>query len=276
MGRNQTNNQSISNLAMAPPSPFIVSALTEMTRSILSTKKVAMSSSSSSPIISKSVQEHLQRYMQDLPKFSKSDEFYDGNQSVLLTCPISLQRQVVPVRTLLCQHVETFDLESFISAIPSVKLPLLKLGSRPSSQNHTCPVCKLEAPLYIDLKIQRALQDFPNNVLKAMVDPGLGELCLPREEGLDTSYIDLVTPDLITPSLSLTSAPPSTTATSIPGSPFELSPTALEFPKQRNSAGGQRRRFSFGDNALLTWGSEFQAFRERYRRLSTVDLSSPA
>jgi len=248
--------------------------------------------SSSSPMVSKFLQQQLQRYMQDLPKFIKSDAFYKRsslqespgasiivdpvNSSVSLTCPISLQRQVVPVRTLLCQHVETFDLENFISAIPSVKLPLLKLGSRPSSQNHTCPVCKLEAPLYIDLKIQRALQDFPNNVLKAMVDPGLGELRMPREEGLDTSYIDLVTPDLITPSLSLTSAPPSTTATSIPSSPFELSPTALEFPKQRNSAGGQRRRFSFGDNALLTWGSEFQAFRERYRRLSTVDLSSPA
>ena len=95
-------------------------------------------------------------------------------------------------------------------------MPLLKLGSRPSSQNHTCPVCKLQAPLYIDLKIQRALQDFPNNVLKAVVEPGSGELCLPREEGLDTSYIDLVTPDLVTPSLSLTSAPPVTTATSIP------------------------------------------------------------
>ena len=68
-------------------------------------------------------------------RFSKSDAFYQrsllqespgasiivdpGNQSVSLTCPISLQRQVVPVRTLLCQHVETFDLENFISAIPS-------------------------------------------------------------------------------------------------------------------------------------------------------------
>ena len=68
-------------------------------------------------------------------RFSKSDAFYQrsllqespgasiivdpGNQSVSLTCPISLQRQVVPVRTLLCKHVETFDLENFISAIPS-------------------------------------------------------------------------------------------------------------------------------------------------------------
>merc|ERR1711936_1468249 len=225
MGRNQTHGESISNLAMAPPSPFIVSALTEMTRSILSTKKVAMSSSSSSPIISKSVQEHLQRYMQDLPKFSKSDEFYDGNQSVLLTCPISLQRQVVPVRTLLCQHVETFDLESFISAIPSFKLFITrmgwKLGSQPSSQNHTCPVCKLQAPLYIDLKIQRALQQCAESRSGAWA--GSGKLCLPREEGLDTSYIDLVTPGLVTPSLSLF------------------------------APGGQQRRFSFGDNTLLTY-----------------------
>lgn len=222
--------------------------------------------------------------MQDLPKFSKSDVFYQKrslqmqeygasiivdprNQSVPLTCPISMQRQIVPVRTLLCQHVETFDLENFISAIPSFKLPLLKLGSRPSSQSHTCPICKLQAPLYIDMKIQRALQDFPNNVLSAVVEPGSGELRLPREEGLDTSYIDLVTP-----SPSLTSA----TATSIPCSPFELSPTALKFPKQLNPSGGQRRRFSFGDNALLTLGSEIQAVRERYQRLSTVDLSSPA
>jgi hypothetical protein len=234
-------------------------------------------------MVSKYLHQQLLRYMQDLPKFSKSDVFYQkrslqeslgasiivdpADQSVPLTCPISLQRQIVPVRTLLCQHVETFDLENFILAIPSFKLPLLKLGSRPSSQNHTCPVCKLQAPLYIDLKIQRALQDFPNNVLKAVVEPGSAELCLPREEGLDTSYIDLVTP---------ASASPATTATSIPCSPFELSPTALKFPKQLNPAGGQRRRFSFGDNALLTLGSELQAFRDRYQRLSTVDLSSPA
>merc|ERR1739848_655619 len=120
--------------------------------------------SSSSPMISKFLQQQLQRYMQDLPKFSKSDAFYQrssmqespgvsilvvpGNQSVPLTCPISLKRQVVPV-------------------------------------------CTLQAPLYIDLKIQRALQDWPNNVLKAVVEPGSGELCLPREaeDGLDISYI---------------------------------------------------------------------------------------
>jgi len=251
--------------------------------------------SSSSPMISKFLQQQLQRYMQDLPKFSKSDAFYQrsslqespgasilvvpGNQSVPLTCPISLQRQVVPVRTLLCKHVETFDLENFIFAIPSFKLPFLKLGSRPSCHNHTCPICKLQAPLYIDLKIQRALQDFPNNVLKAVVEPGSGELCLPREaeaeDGLDISYIDLVTPDLVTPSLPLNPAPPVASATS-PCSPFELPPTALKFPKEPNPVGGQRRRFSFGDNALLTWGSQLQANRERYQRLSPVDLSSPA
>jgi len=43
----------------------------------------------------------------------------------------------------------------------------------------------------------------PNNVVKAVVKPGSGELCLPREDGLDTSYVDLVTPNPVIPRATL-------------------------------------------------------------------------
>jgi len=169
-------------------------------------------------------------YMRFLPRIIKAPSFYtrrtcseSAETSILVDaptpvipflCPISRQRQTVPVRTLRCRHVDTFDLSTYLATTSDSKLSSFEGGgSVCSRQNHTCPICKERSPLYIDPKIQAALMDFPD-VTEAGVDPDTGQLGRPvKEAGLDASCLDLVTPtqprrmkhsivDLVTPTQS--------------------------------------------------------------------------
>ena len=102
------------------------------------------------------------------------DSNNDGNLSVevltpklrtvtSLTCPLSFKRQVKPVRTLNCKHLQTFDLVSFFDMMISDTV-IRRRGSTEEvlRSQHKCPICCLKGPLYIDSKIFNLLECFPH------------------------------------------------------------------------------------------------------------------
>ena len=192
--------------------------------------------------------------------------------SLTLLCPITRTRQTVPVRTDNCNHVETFDLYNFISSF-SYNDILMKEFIKPlllySSQTvqkvvHQCPLCKCKGRLYIDSYVLSALTLFPSDVISVNVtSSGLLTAASPdKDQAENHSFIDLVTP-------SHSLAPPQVACSPVSTpDPFCLPKEPLGISK----TGFVRRTFSFGDSCL---SGGYGVGRERYTRLSTVDLTSP-
>jgi len=92
-----------------------------------------------------------------------------------LTCPISLRRQFVPVRTVNCQHAQTFCKTSL------------------SSDDARCPICKKTGTIVCDLELYSLLRKQPtwNKILVTSA----GEI--KEMVGRKHSIIDLVTPPAV-------------------------------------------------------------------------------
>eukprot|EP00092_Neocalanus_flemingeri_P094085 GFUD01119627.1.p1 GENE.GFUD01119627.1~~GFUD01119627.1.p1 ORF type:complete len:220 (+),score=35.45 GFUD01119627.1:110-769(+) len=200
------------------------------------------------------------KYTSELPRVSKPLSFYQrmGSQapsldtsiqvvdppkprSLTFKCPLSLKRQTIPARTADCQHLETFDLLSFVDAFSL--MGILRVLHRcdpvpPHSIPHTCPICSTKAPLYIDTCIFSSLTLHPD-LMSVTVSPG-GHLTPPTPTP-DHPCVDLTSPPLHPG----TSCPP---------------PDPVTIPTTQ--AGG---RFSFGDLGCR--------LGRRCQRLSTVDLT---
>jgi len=222
------------------------------------------------------------KYFNELPRIIKPSSFYrmkgaevsSPNTSVQvvvqpcpvfsLNCPISRRRQVFPVRTIECQHVESFDLGSMIDTLPVSALLRMKIlggkvGYQPHIAPHTCPVCSVKAPLYIDALILDLLR--LNPVVDAMsITPTGKPIPCHKNSSPRHPVIDLASPP---PPLNLSPSPPP---------PLNLvSPLPLPACSGNKDAekASSRRRFSFGE---LTLGQGCKSGR-RYSRLSTVDLT---
>merc|ERR1719228_984457 len=188
------------------------------------------------------------KYLEDIPKSKKSSSFYYRNEnnlysSVLLVqpdnaptltlmCPIARTRQVVPVRTQMCEHVETFDLFNLLESLSVNDIIIIRRflmpGKRnsPSTVSHTCPMCRVKAPLYIDTIISSALASISPEITTVEISP-TGSLLPYTAVTTQHEVVDLVSP-FPSPAVSNSS---------------------LDTPHLRKEAGqhGNRRRFSFGD-----------------------------
>jgi len=238
------------------------------------------------------------KYYKDLPRVKKLASFYSRatiqspNSSVLLDqdptdsspiltllCPITRARQTVPVRTTACQHVETFDLYNFLHSISSktlllngvFKTLLPGLPTTPHSVPHSCPICRCKGPLYIDSLISSALTLFSSEILQVSISPSGLLFTPPTHPAVNKSIIDLATPTFNT---SMSDIPPPPELDCSPESNIFCVDGGLSKPQQVEMRNGfARRTFSFGDSCMyLGTGG---VGRERYNRLSTVDLSSP-
>jgi len=91
---------------------------------------------------------------------SNSDEVMscDSTVRVSLKCPISMARQTIPVRTKKCQHLQTWDLQSFIEVM--TESDKIKLYSDIFKQVK-CPLCKINSTLVMDPIAKRLLTEFP-------------------------------------------------------------------------------------------------------------------
>eukprot|EP00092_Neocalanus_flemingeri_P041349 GFUD01045023.1.p1 GENE.GFUD01045023.1~~GFUD01045023.1.p1 ORF type:complete len:232 (+),score=27.81 GFUD01045023.1:244-939(+) len=212
------------------------------------------------------------KYIAELPRVNKPLGFYQrmGSQAnsldalilvldppkplcLTLKCPLSLTRQTIPARTVNCQHLETFDLSTFLDGISFSDLlrkGILRVLLRgdpvpPHSILHTCPICSTKAPLYIDTYILSSLTLHPD-LMSVTVSPG-GHLTPPTPTP-DHPCVDLTSPPLHTGQDTGTSSPLPT-------------PDPVSIPTTQAA----RRRFSFGDLGCR--------LGRRYQRLSTVDLT---
>jgi len=92
-----------------------------------------------------------------------------------LTCPISLRRQLVPVRTVNCQHAQTFCKTSL------------------SPDDARCPICKKTGTIVCDLELYSLLRKQPT--WNKIVVTSAGEI--KEMVGRKHSIIDLVTPPAV-------------------------------------------------------------------------------
>ena len=164
-------------------------------------------------------------YAKDLPRITKSTSFYrpdlappspsGPDTSVLalspsappalsLTCPVSLARQQVPVRTQACEHVQTFGLRSILFSMKFIDLlshkSFTKVALGPSNSPATpfsldehfcCPLCRKSGPLYVDRPLAEALAALPANVTNVSFTEG-GKVVM-AEERTDDGVVFTVT-----------------------------------------------------------------------------------
>jgi len=244
------------------------------------------------------ISELKNKYLTDLPRVRKLKDFYyrteiqSPNCSVLLDqssytpaltlqCPITKTRQTVPVRTLHCKHVETFDMFNFLDSFSFndillkgfMKSLLPASQAAPPSVLHNCPICRAKGPLYIDTLVSSALTLFFPEVLTVHITPAGLLVSPPKIHVLNHSIVDLVSPPYKNSSTIL--PPPELTCSPLhTPDPFCLTGTSCESLKRGVSNGFARRTFSFGDSCM-SLGRELGVGKERYTRLSTIDLSSP-
>eukprot|EP00092_Neocalanus_flemingeri_P023489 GFUD01025473.1.p1 GENE.GFUD01025473.1~~GFUD01025473.1.p1 ORF type:complete len:252 (+),score=43.39 GFUD01025473.1:62-817(+) len=236
------------------------------------------------------------RFFRDLPRVKKLPSFYSRtavqspNTSVIvdqsscspsltLKCPITRTRQTVPIRTTLCKHVETFDLYNFLDTLSfnDVLLKGLKKSLFPISQLmpieslYSCPICSYKGALYIDSLVLSALTFFSSEILTVNISPA-GLLFSPLDSVGDHSIVDLATTPTYMNSPNIPPPPEVTCSPLVTPDPFD-NPLTGESSKPRKKT-FTTRTFSFGDSCM-SLGSELRVGKEKYRRLSTIDLSSP-
>ena len=209
------------------------------------------------------------KYFHDLPRVKKQPSFYNRSiiqssssalhdqdqrepyQAVSLQCPINSKRQSVPVRTIICKHVETFDLYNFLDTF---SFESLLLPGAP----HSCPILTPSYHQHSLSSLQRSL------VLSfhVMVFSGI----LPPPSCGDYRILDL---GLATSAINGTSSSPP------PDEVDDVFCLAEESSKALNKASGSgysRRTFSFEDRCTIFGGGLGVV---TFSRRSTVDLCSP-
>jgi len=142
-------------------------------------------------MINKAKQAILKQYEEKLPRLTKPASFYRPDvattisspscsvvtsslPTVSLSCPVSLSRQSIPVRTEECAHLQTFDLHSAIFSLKITDIiksksffPSRRNGNALMYENiFCCPICQVKGPLYIDATITAALACLPSSVPK--------------------------------------------------------------------------------------------------------------
>jgi len=112
---------------------------------------------------------------------------------ISLQCPISMKRQLIPVRTLSCTHVQTFDLSSAILTLSDHqfrKNVLVRALSRAQAE-FCCPICCKTAPLYVDEILSKALSSFSPEDIYVTIN-GSGEVCAVKSmDGLRECLLDI-------------------------------------------------------------------------------------
>jgi len=119
---------------------------------------------------------------------SSIQEVGDTSVTVQLTCPISLRRQVLPVRTCRCSHAQTFDLLS----IPVAQRDLTGIQVPGCEWIDKCPICFKGGLVYIDREIRHYLQYYPS--WQAITVSQTGIISEKVERAEEHSLIDLISP----------------------------------------------------------------------------------
>jgi len=290
-------------------------------------------------MINKAKQAILKRYEEKLPRLTKPASFYRPDvattisspscfvvssslPTVSLSCPVSLSRQSIPVRTEECAHPQTFDLHS---AIFSLKITdIIKSKSFLSSRRNgnalmfenifCCPICQVKGPLYVDATITAALACLPVSVPKIAFTESGRFMAVEHqqvEEGcpvvtLQDSPFTYNTPCYLLPtsratppympspgatspamppnmqthdqlantSPAMPTTMPSTMPTTMPSIVHHLTSTPQPLPGNEKPAKFQEENGKFSSLRKLSLEHCLQAAGvQRYRRLSTVDLS---
>jgi len=133
----------------------------------------------------------LSHYETFLPRIKKPGSFYcphmkvsssedlDNSVTLLpsdppvisLQCPISMKRQTIPVRTISCTHVQTFDLSSAILSLNTQDFrKTILVQARRADAEFSCPICCKSAPLYVDLPLSKALPTISSEVTSITID----------------------------------------------------------------------------------------------------------
>jgi len=230
----------------------------------------------------------LDRLDADLPRVTKPTAFYrrelaaspcSPNASVVaepcapslsLVCPVSLRRQSLPARTLHCAHHQTADLASFVHGVTF--MDVLRQGNLAQIQRwrkghgvedaaatvFQCPVCRAVGPLYVDQTVAEALATLPAATAVVVVDAA-GQ-CLPAEV------------EEVAGVVTLTDSPYTTTNPSTP--PYMPRHTAPS-PSTTPSSLAVPPRQVFRRPSLERCLDRIAGGSRRYRRFSTVDLTSP-
>merc|ERR1719495_1560134 len=290
-------------------------------------------------IINKAKQAILKQYEEKLPRLTKPASFYRPDvattisspscsvvssslPTVSLSCPVSLSRQSIPVRTEECSHLQTFDLHSAIFSLKITDIiksksfmpsPLRNGNALMYENLFCCPICQVKGPLYIDATITAALACLPYSVPKiAFTESGrfMAVEHQQMEEGcpvvtLQDSPYTYNTPCYLLPSSRATppympspgatspAMPPTMTthyqlANTSPAVPTNINiPTIVHhltstpqpatnatLPGKEKPAKFQEENGKFSSLRKLSLEHCLQAAGvQRYRRLSTVDLS---
>jgi len=287
-------------------------------------------------IINKAKQAVLKQYEEKLPRLTKPASFYRPDvaptisspscsvvssslPTVSLSCPVSLSRQSIPVRTEECAHPQTFDLHSAIFSLKITDiiksksfLPSRRNGNALTYENiFCCPICQVKGPLYVDATITAALACLPSSIPKIAFTESGRFMAVEHqqvEEGcpvvtLQDSPYTYNTPCYLLPSSRATPPympSPGTTspvmslnmqthfqqANTSPATPTNM-PTIVHhltstpqpatnstLPGKEKSAKIQEENGKFSSLRKLSLEHCLQAAGvQRYRRLSTVDLS---
>lgn len=229
-------------------------------------------------------------YARDLPRITKATSFYrpdlappsGPDASVLalspaappalsLACPVSLARQQVPVRTMACDHVQTFGLRGILFSMKFIDLlshkSFTKVALGPSNspatpfsldENFCCPLCRKSGPLYVDRPLADALAALAPNVTYVSFTEG-GKV-VTAEEQTDHGVITVTdSPYNLFNSCGYPGRP---------ASPFlPATIDAFSFQALKESAARPAIRRPSLDRLAEAVGVR------RYRRLSTVDLT---
>eukprot|EP00092_Neocalanus_flemingeri_P002153 GFUD01002293.1.p1 GENE.GFUD01002293.1~~GFUD01002293.1.p1 ORF type:complete len:143 (-),score=25.09 GFUD01002293.1:15-443(-) len=140
----------------------------------------------------------------------------------------------------------------------------------PIESLYSCPICSCKGPLYIDTLVSSALTLFSSEILTVNISPA-GLLFSPLASVCDHSIVDLISPSF----MNVSNIPPPPEVNCSPlvtPDPFD-NPLMGESSKPRKKS-FTRRTFSFGDSCM-SLGRELRMGKERYKRMSTIDLSSP-
>jgi len=292
-------------------------------------------------IINKAKQAVLKQYEEKLPRLTKPASFYRPDvattisspscsvvssslPTVSLSCPVSLSRQSISVRTEECAHPQTFDLHSAVFSLKFtdiIKSQVLSKSYMPSPLRNgnamlyenlfCCPICQVKGPLYIDATITAALACLPSSVPKIAFTESGRFMAVEHqqvEEGcpvvtLQDSPYTYNTPCYLLPSSRATPPympSPGATSPAMPTTmqtPYQLANTSpampttmptivhrltstpqpatnLTLPEKAKPAKFQEENGKFSSLRKLSLEHCLQAAGvQRYRRLSTVDLS---
>lgn len=130
-----------------------------------------------------------------------------SSYSYSLLCPLSQTLQHVPVRTLSCRHVQTFDLKSCIFSLSILDVVTCYRWVKCDRVDVPvpCPICKSKDKLYIDVVIETFIQSNPGVDRFIFTESGEVVPCINTTPNNMNQTIDLISPDLAASSWSVPS-----------------------------------------------------------------------